>query len=56
MKNIMTLGTCRTGKTTFSKLLYRELNNYEIIEVDSIISALQSTFEGIQIGFAHDDL
>lgn len=56
MKNIMILGTCRTGKTTFSKLLHKQLNNYEIIEVDSIISALQSTFEGIQIGFAHDDL
>lgn len=47
MKNIMILGTCRTGKTTFSKLLHKQLNNYEIIEVDSIISALQSTFEGI---------
>lgn len=47
MKNIMILGTCRTGKTIFSKLLHKQLNNYEIIEVDSIISALQSTFEGI---------
>lgn len=56
MKNIMILGTCRTGKTTFSKLVQKELNNYQIIEVDSIISALQSTFDGIQIGFAHDDL
>lgn len=56
MKNIMILGTCRTGKTTFSKLLQKELNNYQIMEVDSIISALQSTFYGIQIGFAHDDL
>ena len=52
----MILGTCRTGKTTFSKLLHKELNIYQIIEVDSIISALQSTFDGIQIGFAHDDL
>lgn len=24
MKNIMILGTCRTGKTTFSKLLQKE--------------------------------
>ena len=56
MKNIMILGTCRTGKTTFSELLQKQLNNYQIIEVDSIISALQSTFNGIQIGFAHDEL
>lgn len=56
MKNIMILGTCRSGKTTFSKLLQKRLNNYQIIEVDAIISALQSTFNGIQIGFAHDCL
>lgn len=56
MKNIMILGTCRTGKTTFSKMLQKELKNYQIIEVDSIISALQSTFNDIQIGFAHDYL
>ena len=56
MKNIMILGTCRTGKTTFSKMLQNELKNYQIIEVDSIISALQSTFSGIQIGFIHDCL
>lgn len=56
MKNIMILGTCRTGKTTFSKLLQKELENYQIIEVDSIIAALQSTFDEINIGFAHDYL
>lgn len=52
----MILGTCRTGKTTFSKLLQKQLKNYQIMEADSIISALQSTFNGIQIGFAHDEL
>ena len=56
MKNIMILGTCRTGKTTLSKLLQKELENYQIIEVDAIISALQSTFDDIQIGFTHDYL
>lgn len=56
MKNIMILGTCRTGKTTFSKMIQKEFNNYQIIEVDSIISALQSTFKGIPIGFVHDEL
>ena len=39
-----------------SKLLQKELENYQIIEVDAIISALQSTFDDIQIGFNHDYL
>jgi len=56
MKNIFILGTCRTGKTTFSKILQKELDNYQILEVDSIISALQSTFDNIEIGFIHDNL
>lgn len=38
MKKIMILGTCRTGKTTFSKLLQKELENYQIIEVDAIMT------------------
>lgn len=56
MKNILILGTCRTGKTTFSKMLQKNLENYQIIEVDSIIAALQKTFDNIQIGFIHDNL
>ena len=56
MKNILILGTCRTGKTTFSKILQKELDNYQILEVDCIISALQKTFENIQVGFIHDNL
>lgn len=56
MKNILILGTCRTGKTTFSKMLQKELDNYQILEVDSIISALQRTFDDIEIGFIHDNL
>ena len=56
MKNIMILGICRTGKTTFSKMIQREFNNYQIIEVDTIISALQRTVPNIPIGFIHDNL
>lgn len=41
MKNIMVLGICRTGKTTFSRMIQKEFPNYQIIEVDTIISALQ---------------
>ena len=56
MKNIMILGICRTGKTTFSKMIQREFNNYQIIEVDTIISALQRTVPNVPIGFIHDNL
>ena len=38
MKNIMILGIFRTGKTTFSKMIQREFNNYQIIEVDAIMT------------------
>ena len=56
MKNIMILGICRTGKTTFSKMIQKEFNNYQIIEVDTIISALKKTIPNIPIGFIHDNL
>lgn len=56
MKNIMILGICRTGKTTFSKMIQNEFKNYQIIEVDTIISALQKTVSNIPIGFIHDNL
>ena len=56
MKNIMILGIWRTGKTTFSKMIQKEFNNYQIIEVDTIISALQRTVPNIPIGFIHDNL
>lgn len=56
MKNIMILGICRTGKTTFSKMIQKELKNYQIIEVDTIISALQRTVPNVPIGFIHDNL
>ena len=56
MKNIMILGICRTGKTTFSKMIQKEFSNYQIIEVDTIISALQRTIPNISIGFIHDNL
>lgn len=56
MKNILILGICRTGKSTFSKMLQREFRNYQIIEVDTIISALQKTIPNIPIGFIHDNL
>lgn len=56
MKNIMIFGVCRTGKTTFSKMIQKEYNNYQIIEVDTIISALQKTIPNVPIGFIHDNL
>lgn len=56
MKNIMILGICRTGKTTFSRMIQKEFPNYQIIEVDTIISALQRTIDNIPIGFKHDSL
>ena len=56
MKNIMILGICRTGKTTFSKMIQKEFQNYQIIEVDTIISALQKTVPDVPIGFIHDNL
>ena len=49
MKNIMIFGICRTGKTTFSKMIQKEYNNYQIIEVDTIISALQKTVPNVPI-------
>lgn len=56
MKNILILGICRTGKTTFSKMIQKEFRDYQIIEVDTIISALQKTIPNLPIGFIHDNL
>lgn len=56
MKNIMILGICRTGKSTFSKMIQNEINSYQIIEVDTIILSLQKTIKNIPIGFIHDNL
>lgn len=56
MKSIMILGICRTGKTTFSKIIQKEFRDYQIIEIDTIISALQKTIPNIPIGFIHDNL
>lgn len=56
MKNILIFGICRTGKSTFSKMIQKEFRNYQIIEVDTIISALQKTIPNLPIGFIHDNL
>lgn len=56
MKNIMIFGICRTGKTTFSRMIQEKFKNYQIIEVDTIISALQRTTKDVPIGFIHDNL
>ncbi len=56
MKNIMIFGICRTGKTTFSRMVQENFENYQIIEVDTIISALQRTVPNVQIGFIHDNV
>ena len=57
MKNIMILGICRTGKTTFSRIIQKEFPNYQIIEVDTIIAALQKIIgKEVPIGFIHDKL
>ncbi len=56
MKTIMIFGLCRTGKSTFSRMIQEKYKNYQIIEVDTIISALQKTVENVPIGFIHDNL
>lgn len=56
MKNILILGICRTGKTTFSKIIQKKYTNYQIVELDTIISSLQKTVENVPIGFIHDNL
>ena len=56
MKNIIIFGICRTGKSTISKMIQKEFKNYQIIEVDTIISALQKTIPDLPIGFIHDNL
>ena len=56
MKNIMILGICRTGKTTFSRMIQKEFTNYQIIEVDTIIASLQKIVPNLPIGFIHDHL
>ena len=33
MKNIMILGICRTGKSTFSKMIQKKFNYYQIIKI-----------------------
>jgi len=37
-------------------MIQKEFNNYQIIEVDTIISALQRTVPNVPIGFIHDNL
>lgn len=54
MKTIFILGICRTGKSTFSKMIQEKFEKYQIVEVDVIISALQKTVPNIPIGFIHD--
>lgn len=56
MKTIMIFGICRTGKTTFSRMIQKEFKHYQIIELDTIIAALQKTVHGVPIGFIHDNL
>lgn len=48
MKNIIIFGCPRAGKTTLAKRLNQELN-YNIISVDSLVTAFQKVFPEMQI-------
>lgn len=49
MKNIFILGVQRTGKSTLSKMLIKELKNYSIIKLDAVRNALDDTFPFLEI-------
>lgn len=49
MKNIFILGVPKTGKSTLSKMLIKELRNYSIIKLDAIRNALDDTFPFLDI-------
>ena len=53
MKNIVIFGCPRAGKTTISKRLNEELK-YNIISIDSIVTAFQGVYPEIQIGHGGD--
>ncbi len=50
-KNILIIGASRTGKTTLSQLLHKELG-YSIINLDNIICGLEDAFP--ELGIKHD--
>ena len=55
--NILIFGICRSGKSTFSKKIYDEFSNCQIIEVDTILAALQESMNKKEsIGFIHDNI
>lgn len=45
MKNIIIAGIPRSGKTTLSKMLFRELQNYNLIQQDIIETAVFKMYE-----------
>lgn len=49
MKNIFILGVPRTGKSTLSKMLIKELNAYSIIKLDALRNAFDDTFPELEI-------
>ena len=52
MKNIIILGTARSGKTTLANMLHKEYN-YSIVSIDSFVSALRDGFPNL--GIAHSN-
>ena len=49
MKDILIFGAPRVGKTTLSKLLVEELENYHIFSIDAIRNAFGDIFPELEI-------
>ncbi len=43
MKNIIIVGTSRSGKTTLAKMLHDELN-YFVISIDKLVAVFQNAY------------
>lgn len=54
MKNIIILGSARSGKSTLAKMIH-EKYNYSIISIDSFVTALQDTFPNLGITHSNTD-
>lgn len=48
MENVIILGAARAGKTTLAQMLHKEYN-YNIISIDSFVSALHESFPSLGI-------
>lgn len=50
MKNLLVLGSARSGKSTFARMVHQKLG-YNIVAIDALVSAFQETFP--EIGIKH---